>query len=354
MSLSILVLPGDGIGPEITAATLRVVKHLDVRLSLGLELQQQPIGLASLRSHGTTLRDETLQAARAAAGVILGPVSSYEYPPPERGGVNPSAAIRRALDLYANIRPARAFEGVRCTAADMDLVVVRENTEGFYADRSMHQGIGEFMPTPDLALAVRKITRAGSERIARTAFELAMRRRREVTVVHKANVLRISDGLFLEAVRDVAKDFPEVALQERLIDAMTALLVRTPADFDVIVTSNMYGDILSDEATELAGGIGLGGAINAGVDHAIAQATHGSAPDIAGTGGANPAALMLSAAMLLGWMGARHGSRSLEQASQRLEEGVARALADPANHTPDLGGRATTEGFADAVLAALD
>jgi len=353
MSLTILVLPGDGIGPEITAATLRVVKHLDTRLSLGIELVQQPIGLASLRSHGTTLRDETLEAARTAAGVILGPVSSYEYPPAERGGINPSAAIRRSLDLYANIRPARAFEGVRSTAADMDLVVVRENTEGFYADRSMHMGIGEFMPTPDLALAVRKITRSGSERIARTAFELAMRRRREVTVVHKANVLRISDGLFLEAVRDVAKEFPEVSLRERLIDAMTALLVRTPADFDVIVTSNMYGDILSDEATELAGGIGLGGAINAGTDHAIAQATHGSAPDIAGQGAANPAALMLSTAMLLGWLGARHASAPLEDASRRLEEAVARALADAANHTPDLGGKATTEGFADAVVAAL-
>jgi 3-isopropylmalate dehydrogenase len=353
VSLTLLVLPGDGIGPEITDATVAVLEHLNARLALGLRLERQALGLESLRSHGTTLREETLAAVRAADGTILAPLSTYEYPPPERGGVNPSAAIRRSLDLYANIRPARVFQGVPAPARDMDLVVVRENTEGFYADRSMHLGVGEFMPTPDLAIAVRKITRAGSERIARSAFELAMRRRRHVTVVHKANVLRVSDGLFLEAVHDVAREFPEVVLEERLIDAMTALLVRAPSEFDVIVTSNMYGDILSDEATELAGGIGLGGALNAGSDHAIAQATHGSAPDIAGQGKANPTALMLSTAMLLGWLGARHRRPALEQASQRLEQAVARALADPATHTPDLGGRNDTRGFADAVLAAL-
>ncbi len=353
MSIRILVLPGDGIGPEITAVTVAVLKHLDRSLGLDLELAIEPIGLASLETHGTSLRDETLAAARAAAGVILAPVSTYEYPPPERGGVNPSATIRKSLDLYANIRPARVFDGVPALGRDMDLVVVRENTEGFYADRNMHLGSGEFMPTPDLALAVRKITRSGSERIARTAFELAMRRRRQVTVVHKANVLRVSDGLFLQAVHAVAKDYPDVTVHERLVDAMTALLIRAPAQFDVIVTSNMFGDILSDEATELAGGIGLGGAINAGADHAIAQATHGSAPDIAGRGCANPTALLLSTAMLLGWIGGRHDNAALRDASDRLENAVAKALADPGNHTPDLGGRNTTEGFGHAVTAAL-
>ncbi len=353
MSTSILVLPGDGIGPEITAATMLVLKHLHRSLGLDLEFQTHPIGLASLASHRTTLREETLAAARDAHGVILAPLSTYEYPPPERGGSNPSATIRKQLDLYANIRPARVFDGVPALGKGMDLVVVRENTEGFYADRSMHLGPGEFMPTPDVALAVRKITRQGSERIARSAFELAMRRRRRVTVVHKANVLRVSDGLFLQAVRQVAGDYPKVTLDERLVDAMRALLIRSPGEFDVIVTSNLFGDILSDEATELAGGIGLGGAINAGDDHAIAQATHGSAPDIAGKGRANPTALLLSSAMLLGWLGARHESAALRNASERLEEAVARVLSDPANHTPDLGGRNTTEGFGQAVVAAL-
>jgi 3-isopropylmalate dehydrogenase len=353
MSMKILILPGDGIGPEITAATLQVLEHLNSSLRLELVFEQHAIGMASLASHGTTLRDETMQAARAAAGVILAPVDSYQYPPKERGGINPSAEVRRQLDLYANIRPARVFQGVPALGRDMDLVIVRENTEGFYADRSMHLGIGEFMPTPDLALSVRKITRQGSERIARRAFELAMRRRKHVTMVHKANVLRITDGLFMEAVRSVAADYPQVTLDERLIDAMTALLIRSPGDFDVVVTTNMYGDILSDEATELAGGIGLGGAINAGDDHAIAQATHGSAPDIAGQGKANPTALLLSSAMLLGWLGGRHGRAALEQASERLENAIAQVLADPANHTPDLGGGNSTEGFGNAVVAAL-
>jgi 3-isopropylmalate dehydrogenase len=235
----------------------------------------------------------------------------------------------------------------------MDLVIVRENTEGFYADRSMFRGIGEFMPTPDLAMSVRKITRQGCERIARSAFELAMRRRRHVTMVHKANVLKMTDGLFRDVVSEVAADYPEVTLEERLVDAMTALLIRTPDAFDVVVTSNMYGDILSDEATELAGGIGLGGALNAGDDHAIAQATHGSAPDISGQGKANPTALLLSTAMLLGWMGGRHRHDGLTRASGLLESAVARVLSAPANHTPDLGGNSTSGDFGKAVIAAL-
>jgi 3-isopropylmalate dehydrogenase len=353
MSLKIVVLPGDGIGPEVTGATLQAVAHLDRQMALGLELEQHDIGLASLEKHGTTLRPETLRAASDAAGVIFAPVSTYDYPPPERGGINPSATIRRELDLYANIRPARSFDGVPSSGRDMDLVVVRENTEGFYADRSMHQGNGEFMPTPDLALSVRKITRAGSERIARAAFDLALRRRGHVTMVHKANVLRVSDGLFIEAVRSVAADYPSVTLDERFVDAMTAHLVRAPAQFDVVLTSNMFGDILSDLATELAGGIGLGGAINVSDEHAVAQATHGSAPDIAGQGKANPAALLLSTAMLFGWLGARHASDGLKQASQRLEQAVADVLADAALHTPDLGGGNSTEGFGRAVIEAL-
>ena len=173
-------------------------------------------------------------------------------------------------------------------------------------------------------------------------------------LVHKANVLRLSDGLFLEAVRAVAEEFSGITVDERLVDAMTAHLVRDPAHFDVVVTTNMFGDILSDLATELAGGLGLGGAINVGAGHAIAQATHGSAPDIAGSGRANPAALMLSAAMLLGWLGGRHGDDALATASRRLESAVADVLADPAHHTPDLGGAGSTEGFATAVIAALE
>jgi len=186
--------------------------------------------------------------------VILGPLSTYEYPAREKGGVNPSAEFRTKLDLYANIRPARSRLGVGLTGKPVDLVIYRENTEGFYADRNMYSGSGEFMPTEDMALAVRRVTAKCCERIALRAFEAAMARRRKVTAVHKANVFRISDGLYLREVRKVAQEFPKVQLEEVIVDAMAALLLRDPMRFDVIVAENMYGDILSDEASELPAG----------------------------------------------------------------------------------------------------
>ena len=216
------------------------------------------VGLPALEAGGSTLSDDLLDRIRAAEGTILGPCDTYAYPPKQEGGVNPSATIRKELDLFANIRPSRSRKGVPSAAAGMDLVMARENTEGFYADRNMFQGSGEFMPTEDVALAVRKITREGSRRIARVAFDLAQGRRGKVTMVHKANVLKVSDGLFRDTVREVAKSHPEVELDEVLIDAMAALLVRTPEAFDVVLTTNMFGDILSDEAAELSGGLGLG------------------------------------------------------------------------------------------------
>jgi 3-isopropylmalate dehydrogenase len=285
--------------------------------------------------------------------VILGPVSHLDYPPRAEGGLNPSGELRIMLDLHANIRPARARSGFGFARTPMDLVIVRENTEGFYADRNMVAGSGEFMPTPDVALALRKITAAGSRRIARTGFELARARRRKVTAVHKANVMHLTDGLFLREVRAVAQDFPDVALEEQLVDSMAALLVRDPSRFDVVVTTNMFGDILSDEASEIAGGLGLAGSLNAGVDHALAQAQHGSAPDIAGQDRANPTSLILSAAMLLQWLGARHGKPELGRAAAAIDAAVEAALADPQRRTVDLGGPLGTRAFAEAVAHGL-
>ena len=351
--MKIAVLPGDGIGPEITSVAVRVLRRLNEHYALDLELEELPVGLASLEQHGTTLPAETLDAVRRADGVILAPMSTYEYPPAERGGINPSGTLRKTLDLYANIRPAHNFKGVPAMAHDIDLVVVRENTEGFYSDRNMYQGSGEFMPSEDMAISLRKITRAGCERIARCACELAMGRRRHLTLVHKANVFHLSDGLFKSVALEVAGNYPQLDVDEMLIDAMAAALVRRPGDFDVIVTSNMYGDILSDLAAELSGGLGLGGALNAGDEHAMAQATHGSAPDIAGQNLANPAALLLSTAMLLGWLGRRHQSDSLHQACEALENALSDVLCNPDCHTADLGGPLSTDQFGTAVLAAL-
>jgi 3-isopropylmalate dehydrogenase len=351
--VKILVLPGDGIGPEITAATLAVLDRANGLFKLGLEWQRDEVGLVPLGKEGTTLPPHIMDAARAADGVILGPLSTYEYPPHDKGGINASGAMRIELDLYANVRPARSRLGVGLTGKPVDLVIYRENTEGFYADRNMHLGLGEFMPTEDMALAVRRVTAKCCNRIARRAFEAATERRKKVTAVHKANVFRISDGLFLREVRKVAQDFPGVQLEEVIVDAMAALILRDPMRFDVIVTENMYGDILSDEASELSGGLGLAGSINAGDDFCVAQAQHGSAPDIAGKDKANPTSLILSAAMLLDWIGARHGNAGLSAAARRIDAAVDAALGNPATRTADLGGTLGTQAFARAVAARL-
>ena len=352
--MKILVLPGDGIGPEITAATLAVLDHANAFFKLGLKLQHDEIGLAALKKEGTTMPPRVMEAARAAAGVMLGPVSHLEYPPRDQGGMNPSGELRIKLDLYANIRPAKSRMGVGLTGKPVDLVIYRENTEGFYADRNMFLGNGEFMPTEDMALAVRRITAKCCNRIARRGFEAARNRRKKVTAVHKANVLKVSDGLFLSEVRKVALEFPEVQLEEQIVDATAALLLRDPERFDVIVTTNMYGDILSDEASELSGGLGLAGSINAGDRWCVAQAQHGSAPDIAGKDRANPTSLILSTAMLMEWIGRRHGNDALVLASRRIEAAVDEVLKNPATRTTDLGGTLGTKAYAQAVAAKLD
>jgi 3-isopropylmalate dehydrogenase len=276
-----------------------------------------------------------------------------DYPPPSEGGINISASFRVKLDLYANIRPAhtRAFLGRG--APGMDLVIVRELTEGFYADRNMFKGWAELMPTEDMAISLRKITRQACQRIARRAFEVAEERRQKVTAVHKANVMRITDGLFLESVRQVAVDYPHVTYEEKIVDAVAALLVRDPSQFDVMVTTNLFGDILSDLTSELAGSIGLAGSLMAGDDLAAAQAQHGSAPDIAGQNVANPTSMILSVAMLLSWLGKRRNDPNLLKASRAMTEATDRTLENPQFRTRDLGGTMNTDAFAAQVAAAI-
>ena len=340
--MHLLVLPGDGIGPEIVAATVTVLRAAEARHRLGLRLGEAEIGFSALARHGSTIPEAVIAAARAADGVILGPVSHNAYPPVAEGGLNPSGVLRRELELFANIRPARSRPGApRPIAPPVDLVVVRENLEGFYADRNMAQGPGEFMPEPGIALALRKITATGSRRIAEAAFALAATRpARRVTTIHKANVLRLSDGLFLEQVRAVAARHPDIAHDEVLVDAAAALLVRDPGRFDVVLATNMFGDILSDLAAELAGGLGLAASLNLGTGVAVAQAQHGSAPDIAGQDRANPGSLIGSAAMLLAHLGRPDAALAIDTALDR-------ALSDPATRTADLGGRLGTAAFAD-------
>ena len=345
--MHLLVLEGDGIGPEITAATLAVVQAAAARFSLPLRLSHAEIGFAALARHGTTIPPDVIAAAKAADGVILGPVSHNAYPPVAEGGLNPSGVLRRELALYANIRPARSRAGTpRPVTAETDLVIVRENLEGFYADRNMASGSGEILVEPDVAIAMRKITAKGSARIAEAAFALAATRpRKRVATIHKANVLRISDGLFLSEVRKVAARYPHVAHEEILVDAAAAHLVRNPGRFDVILATNMFGDILSDLASEIAGGLGLAASLNLGERAAVAQAQHGSAPDIAGKDRANPGSLIGSAAMLLRHLGAT-------EAADAIDQSLDAALSQPETRTPDLGGALGTAAFG-ARLAAM-
>src|SRR5918999_2061690 len=340
--MKILVLSGDGIGPEITEATLAVLDRANAKFKLGLEWQQMEIGLAALKKRGSTLPEDVMESARNAPGIILGPVDHLQYPAREQGGINPSGEFRVKLDLFANIRPAKSRMGVGLTGKPVDLVIFRECTEGFYADRNMFMGRGEFMPTEDVAIAVRKVTARQCERIARVGFDWARKRRKKVTAVHKANVLHISDGLFLREVRAVAKDYPDVELDEKIVDAMAALLVRDPSKFDCIVTGNMFGDILSDEASEISGSLGLAGSVMAGDDACCAQAQHGSAPDIAGQNVANPTSLILSAAMLFEWLADGHKRKEFAQAAKAIESAIDAALQSPDTRTPDLGGKLGT------------
>jgi 3-isopropylmalate dehydrogenase len=354
--MKFLVLPGDGIGPEIVASAVEVLEAASQRFKLDLSFDYEDVGFASLEKHGTTLREETLDKARTYDGLVLGTQSHADYPTPDKGGRNISGAFRVLLDLYANVRPARTRPFLQSNMREgrtMDLVIMREATEGFYPDRNMARGWGEVMPSPDMALSIRKITRHCSERIARRAFELAMTRRKKVTAIHKANSFHMTDGLFLEAVRHVAKDFPEVALDDLLVDASTAHLVKEPERFDVLVATNFYGDILSDLASELSGSLGLAGSIMAGDNLCCAQAQHGSAPSIAGKDLANPVSMILSVAMLLNWLGDKHGLDTYRQAGQAIHAAIEAVLANPETRTPDIGGRIGTKAFSRAVVTAL-
>lgn len=235
----------------------------------------------------------------------------------------------------------------------MDLVIMREATEGFYPDRNMNRGWGEVMPSPDMALSTRKITRQCSERIAQRAFELAMTRRKKVTAIHKVNSFHMTDGLFLEAVRHVAKNFPEVHLDDMLVDASTAHLVRNPESFDVLVATNFYGDILSDLCSEMSGSLGLAGSIMASDDLCCAQAQHGSAPTIAGKDVANPTSMILSVAMMVRWVGDQRKNQAMQAAGDAITAAVDMVLANPHTRTPDIGGSMGCKQFSAAVADAV-
>ncbi len=343
------MLAGDGIGPEITRAVAAVLAEAGAGRFAWVEL---PMGLSAIETHNAAMPEATKATLADCHGWIMGPHDSVAYPPEHQARRNPSGELRHHFDLFANIRPAKNYPGVPAMASGTDLIIVRENTEGFYPDRNMYAGAGEYMVTPDVAISVGVFTRKAAERVAHVACELAQQRRGLVTIVHKANVIRFGTGLFRDVCREIAAQYPGVRVDDYHVDAMAALLVRRPESFDVIVTTNMFGDILSDLAVELTGSLGLAPSINAGVDHAMAQAAHGSAPDITGQDIANPVGLLFSTTMLLRWLAQRHRDDSLLTLADRIDGAVLRAW-EGGVRTPDLGGDAGTMAFAEAVIMRL-
>lgn len=349
--LRIAVLEGDGIGPEVVPVAVRAADRALAARGITASWDTLPYGGAAIVSHGSPVPDETLTALAGHDFLVVGPHDSSSYPAEHRTPA-PGAVIRKHFDLYANLRPARAIPHVPATAPDIDLLIVRENSEGLYADRNMVVGSGEFMPTPDVALAVGLVTRGACERIAERAFEAARSRRGQVTVVHKANVLKLTTGLFRDVCLEVAERFPDVTVDQQHVDAMAALLVRRPADFDVLVTENLFGDILSDLAAELSGSLGLASSINCSDSRVMAQAVHGAAPDIAGRDLADPIAMIDSVAAALQWYGRRHDDFRLTEAGAALHESVVATVA-AGIRTADLGGTATTAEFGRHLCSVL-
>jgi 3-isopropylmalate dehydrogenase len=331
----IAVIKGDGIGPEVVDSALRVLKAAAAKYSLAIEFTEVEAGDTALSRYGEAMPSRYWGIIEASDAILKGPVGE------SAGEV--VVKLRRGLDLYANIRPARVYPGVKALREGVDLVIVRENTEDVYVR-------AEYMITSDVAVALRVISRRASERIARVAFELAKSRRGKVTVVHKANVLTVTDGLFRSVAREVASRYPNVKVDEMYIDSAVMDMVRRPQDFDVILTTNLYGDILSDIAAYVTGSIGLAPSANMGDSKAMFEPVHGAAFDIAGKGIANPTATILCASWMLKWWGSRVGDGKYTTAGNAIEKAVLDTLSSGAKLTPDLGGNATTAEFADEVI----
>lgn len=349
MAYKIGLLYGDGIGPEITKATEVIMKAAVKKAGVEVEFPVYPMGWEGIEKYGDPVPEVTKEGLKTCHGWVFAPHDSAAYPEEHFKKTNPSGTMRHYFDLYSNVRPARSYPGVKSRVGEADVVVFRENTEGSLPDRNMYKGYGEFMPTPDMVILNCVFTRRATERIAHEAFKMAMKRRKKLTIVHKANVIQMGGELFRSVIKEVgAKYYPEVEIDDYHIDAMTAHMVKRLKDFDVIVTTNLFGDILSDLAGELTGSLGLGPAINTNGNQCMAQAAHGSAPDIAGRNIANPVGIMLSAVMLYDWLADRYEDQALADVARRMESAIL-ATMEEGFVTPDLGGTASTSGFAQAI-----
>ncbi|MCF6262751.1 MAG: isocitrate dehydrogenase [Xanthomonadales bacterium] len=334
MSRTITVISGDGIGPEIMDATLRVLEAVGA----DLEYEYAEAGLSALENSGSLLPEATLESIRRHKIALKGPLTT----PVGEGFRSINVTLREIFDLYANVRPALSYPGTRSRFEEIDIITVRENTQGAYM--AADAKISEDGNTAESKMVV---TRAGCERIVRYACEMAVTMgRKKVTIVHKANILKTVSGMFLEVAREVSQNYPDLKFEEMIVDNTCMQLVMNPWQFDVIVTTNLFGDIISDLCAGLVGGLGMAPGANIGRDIAIFEAVHGSAPDITGKGVANPCALILAAAAMLGKMG-------MEQRAQKMRDAIRRTIVAGDRLTPDLGGAHTTQELADAIISRL-
>jgi isocitrate dehydrogenase (NAD+) len=337
MSIAVTLIPGDGIGPSISRATVRLLDAAGA----DIKWHEKLAGMAAVAKYGDPIPDETLDSIKRTGVALKGPLET----PIGEGYRSINVALRKTFDLYANVRPAYSIvPGGRYE--NLDIVLIRENTEGLYVGIEHYVRIGDDPRAAAESIAI--ITRAGSERIARYAFEYAVKHgRKKVTLVHKANILKFSQGLFLDVGRMIAREFDDrIDFEERIVDAMAMNLVLNPERFDVIVTTNLFGDILSDQISGLVGGLGLAPGANIGLHGAIFEAVHGTAPDIAGKNLANPGALMLAACMLLDHLGD-------EERAKRIRRAIETTIREGKVVTRDLGGTASTDQFTDAIIARL-
>jgi 3-isopropylmalate dehydrogenase len=349
--LKIGILLGDDIGLEVVPECVKVMQAAAAATGLAIDWHPLPIGKAGHEQHGNTLPAVTEQALRELDGWVMGPIGHNAYPRGDATWVMPP--VRKKFELFAAVRPSLSHTNVTSVHKDVDIVFVREITEGMLYSETVVAGGPEFRPNDDITVAMRVITRKGSHRVAREAFEIARtRKRKKVTAAHKEPVYRLACGMFAEECRKVAREYPDVEFEEVLIDTIAMKLVMAPQQFDVVVTTNQFGDILTDIGAGLAGGLGLAPGLGVGERQAMAQATHGSAPDIAGRNIANPYAMIMSGQMLLAWLGRKHREPKAVAAAERIQAAVTRVIADAKHLTADLGGTASTKEMGDAIATA--
>jgi 3-isopropylmalate dehydrogenase len=343
---------GDDIGLEVVPEAVKVMKAAAAKTGLSIEWQEYLLGKAGHEKYGNTLPPVTEQGLRGMDGWIMGPIGHNAYPRGDATWVMPP--IRKKFDLFAALRPSLSHPNIPSVHKNVDIAFFRELTEGMLYSETVVAGAPEFRPNDDITVAMRVITRKGSARVAREAFEMARtRKRKKVTAAHKEPVYRLACGMFAEECRKVAKNYPDIEFEEMMIDSTAMKLVYEPQRFDVVVTTNQFGDILTDIGAGLVGGLGLAPGLCIGEKQAMAQATHGSAPDIYGQNIANPYAMIISAQMLLGWLGRKHNEPKASAAADLMQGAVTKVIAEAKHLTKDLGGKASTTEMGNAIVAAL-